>query len=79
MSSALNSVVISGTGLWTPEHIVTNQELVASYNAWAARYNRLNAAATAYGGVVARSGLPLGPFRSGEPAGSCGWPGRMLC
>jgi beta-ketodecanoyl-[acyl-carrier-protein] synthase len=32
-------VVISGSGLWTPEHIITNHELVASYNEWANRYN----------------------------------------
>jgi beta-ketodecanoyl-[acyl-carrier-protein] synthase len=32
-------VVISGTGLWTPEHIITNEELVASYNAWTDKYN----------------------------------------
>ena len=33
------TVVISGTGLWTPEHIITNEELVATYNAWADKYN----------------------------------------
>ncbi len=33
------TVVISGTGLWTPEHIITNEELVAAYNAWADKYN----------------------------------------
>lgn len=35
-----NGVVISGAGLWTPEHIITNEELVDSYNAWAEQYNR---------------------------------------
>lgn len=39
------AVVISGTGLWTPEHIITNEELVASYNAWAENYNAEHAAA----------------------------------
>lgn len=34
-----DSVVISGVGLWTPEHSVTNEELVASYNAYADKYN----------------------------------------
>jgi beta-ketodecanoyl-[acyl-carrier-protein] synthase len=34
------SVVISGTGLFTPEHIITNEELVDAYNQWAARYNQ---------------------------------------
>ncbi|MEQ9315246.1 MAG: beta-ketoacyl-ACP synthase III, partial [Henriciella sp.] len=31
--------VISATGLWTPPHTVTNEELVESYNAWADRWN----------------------------------------
>jgi len=39
------SVVISGTGLWTPPHVVTNEELVASYNAYAEKYNQENKAA----------------------------------
>jgi len=33
------SVVISGTGLYTPENIITNEELVTSYNNWANHYN----------------------------------------
>jgi beta-ketodecanoyl-[acyl-carrier-protein] synthase len=33
------SAVISGVGLWTPAHTVTNDELVASYNAYADQYN----------------------------------------
>ena len=35
----MTPVVLSGAGLWTPEHVITNEELVASYNAWATRYN----------------------------------------
>ncbi|WP_084398110.1 beta-ketoacyl-ACP synthase III [Henriciella aquimarina] len=31
--------VISATGLWTPPHTVTNQELVESFNAWADKWN----------------------------------------
>jgi len=31
--------VISATGLHTPEQTITNEELVASYNAWADRWN----------------------------------------
>ncbi len=38
-----NSAVISGTGLFTPEHVITNEELVAAYNAWANRYNDAHA------------------------------------
>jgi beta-ketodecanoyl-[acyl-carrier-protein] synthase len=32
-------VVISGVGLWTPEHVITNQELVTALNAYADRFN----------------------------------------
>jgi beta-ketodecanoyl-[acyl-carrier-protein] synthase len=38
-SMQLNPVVISGSGLWTPKHTITNAELVAAYNEWASRYN----------------------------------------
>jgi len=40
-----NGVVISGAGLWLPEHSISNEELVSSYNAWAEQYNRDHAAA----------------------------------
>jgi beta-ketodecanoyl-[acyl-carrier-protein] synthase len=32
-------IVISGSGVWTPENIITNEELVASYNAYAEKFN----------------------------------------
>jgi len=38
------SAVISGTGLYTPDHVITNEELVDAYNRWADRYNALHAA-----------------------------------
>ncbi len=41
--------VISATGLWTPPHTVTNEELVESYNAWADRWNSDHAEAIAAG------------------------------
>lgn len=37
-------IVISGTGLWKPENTITNEELVASYNAYADKFNEENAA-----------------------------------
>lgn len=37
-------VVISGAGLWNPEHIITNEELVESYNTYAENYNRQHSA-----------------------------------
>ena len=48
-ASARPRVVISGSGLWTPEHIITNDELVAAYNEWANRYNDRHADAIAAG------------------------------
>ena len=51
-SSFLPKAVISGTGLWTPDHVVTNEELVAAYNNWAERYNQENAAAIAAGDMA---------------------------
>lgn len=45
----MNQVVISGAGLWKPEHTVTNEELVESYNAYASRENETNAEAIAKG------------------------------
>lgn len=47
------SVVISGTGLWTPEQIITNDELVASFNQYVERFNAENADAIAAGEVAA--------------------------
>jgi beta-ketodecanoyl-[acyl-carrier-protein] synthase len=47
------TVVISGTGLWTPEYIITNEELVASYNAWTDKYNMEHAAAIQAGELEA--------------------------
>ncbi len=32
-------VAISGVGLWHPEHVITNEELVAAYNAFVERHN----------------------------------------
>lgn len=42
-------IVISGSGLWTPPNVITNAELVASYNAWVERYNAEHAAEIATG------------------------------
>ena len=38
------SIVISGTGLWTPEQAITNEELVESFNEYVRRYNERHAA-----------------------------------
>ncbi len=46
--------VISATGLFTPEQSITNEELVASFNAWADRWNAEHAAEIAAGEVEAK-------------------------
>lgn len=35
----MKTAVISSTGLWTPPNSISNEELVASYNAWAENWN----------------------------------------
>jgi beta-ketodecanoyl-[acyl-carrier-protein] synthase len=49
----VTSVAISGTGLFTPPNSISNEELVASYNAWVKKFNEANAAAIAEGRVQA--------------------------
>ena len=48
------TVVLSGTGLWKPEHTITNEELVTSYNAYAERFNEQHQVAIEAGTVVAK-------------------------
>ena len=45
--------VISATGLFTPENSISNEELVASFNAYVDRFNAENAAGIAAGDVAA--------------------------
>lgn len=52
MSAA--NVVISGMGLWTPEHTISNEELVDSYNAFTEKYNADNATEIEAGTVAAK-------------------------
>ena len=49
----MTSVAISGTGLFTPPNSISNEELVASYNAWVKKHNEANATAIAEGRVQA--------------------------
>ncbi|MFO7648016.1 beta-ketoacyl-ACP synthase III [Halomonas campaniensis] len=45
----MNQVVITGTGLFTPEHAIDNDALVASFNAWVDAENAHHAEAIAAG------------------------------
>jgi len=47
----MKDVVISGTGLYRPPHIITNAELVEAFNAYAALHNEKNAQRIAAGEV----------------------------
>jgi beta-ketodecanoyl-[acyl-carrier-protein] synthase len=44
-------IVISGSGIWTPSNVITNEELVESYNAYAERFNADHAADIAAGKI----------------------------
>ena len=48
------SVVITGTGLFTPAESVSNEELVAAFNAWVDHFNHENAAAIEQGEIEAK-------------------------
>ncbi|MBT8412135.1 MAG: beta-ketoacyl-ACP synthase III, partial [Octadecabacter sp.] len=45
---------ITGSGLFTPSEIITNDELVVAFNAYADRWNEVHAEAIAAGEVEAR-------------------------
>ena len=48
----MNRAVISGTGLYTAPQVISNEELVAAYNAYAGQFNADNAARIAAGEVA---------------------------
>ena len=47
----MTAIAISGTGLFTPPNSISNEELVASYNAWVRIFNERNAGSIAAGNV----------------------------
>ncbi|MBC3883886.1 beta-ketoacyl-ACP synthase III [Undibacterium griseum] len=49
----MNKVVISGTGLFTPSESISNEELIACFNAYVQQFNAEHAAAIATGEVTA--------------------------
>ncbi len=50
----MHRVAISGWGVHTPPDVIENEDLVASYNEWARRWNEAHAAGIAAGTVEAR-------------------------
>ena len=49
----MNQVVLTGTGLFTPENAISNEELVESFNAYVEKFNAENAAAIEAGEIEA--------------------------
>jgi beta-ketodecanoyl-[acyl-carrier-protein] synthase len=49
----MHKIVISGTGLWVAPEVISNDELVVAFNAYAQRFNEENAAAIAAGTLAA--------------------------
>ena len=47
----MDNIYISGTGLWVPPHGITNDELMASYNAYVEKFNTENAKEIAAGSI----------------------------
>ncbi|AHM04354.1 3-oxoacyl-[acyl-carrier-protein] synthase, KASIII [Roseibacterium elongatum DSM 19469] len=50
----MHQPAITGSGVFTPSQVITNDELVAAFNAYAARWNAENAEAIAAGAVEAK-------------------------
>ena len=48
-------IVISGAGLWTPEHSICNEELVEAYNGYAVKFNREHATDIESGEITAKA------------------------
>lgn len=53
--NGMNSAAITGTGVFTPDQIITNDELVHSFNAYADLFNATHADAIASGAVEAKT------------------------
>jgi beta-ketodecanoyl-[acyl-carrier-protein] synthase len=49
----MTQVVITGTGVFTPENVITNEELVTAFNTYADNFNEKNAAAIDAGEINA--------------------------
>lgn len=50
----MQQVVISGSGLWTPKYVITNDELIDSYNEYADYYNEQHKAQIEAGDLIAK-------------------------
>ena len=50
----MHQTAITGTGVFTPDQIISNDELVEAFNAYAEKFNALNARAIAAGEITAK-------------------------
>ncbi len=50
----MHKPAITGTGVFTPDQVITNDELVAAFNAYAEKFNSRNAVAIAAGQIEAK-------------------------
>ncbi len=48
----MSDIVISGTGVYTPPHVISNEELVASFNSYVDQFNHNNRDGIASGSIV---------------------------
>ena len=62
----MHQPAITGSGVFTPVEVITNDELVAAFNAYADRWNAEHAAAIAAGEVEAKAHPP--PIQSPQCA-----------
>ncbi len=46
---------MSGSGLWKPQHVITNEELVVAYNAYAEKFNQENSKEIENGKIEAKA------------------------
>ena len=58
----MHQPAITGTGVHTPPDVITNDELVAAFNAYVDRFNAENA------GAIAATGTPTTPLSPSAPA-----------
>ena len=49
----MQEIHIAGTGVWYPEDVITNDEIVSSYNAYVDNFNESNKDSITSGDIIA--------------------------
>ena len=68
---------ITGSGVFTPENVITNDELVVAFNAYADRWNAANAEAIAAGDMEAKQHSSTGFIVAASGIEWRGWQERV--